>query len=211
VPVSDPVASGFVASFARPGGNITGFTDEEYSFGAKWLSILKEISPDISRVMVLYDPGNANWDGYLRALQAAERSMMVSVSPAPLNGSGDIPRQIESFAREPGIGMIVVPSGLTIVNREMIIALAAMQRLPAMYPFKFFAASGGLAAYGPDLPDLWRRAAEYADRILRGEKPADLPVQAPTKFELVVNNKTAKAMGLIISESFLNLADEVIE
>jgi putative tryptophan/tyrosine transport system substrate-binding protein len=211
VPVSDPVASGFVASFARPGSNITGFTDEEYSFGAKWLSILKNISPNLRHVMVLYDPGNANWDGYFRTLQAAEQSMMVSVSPAPVISSGDISSQMESFALQPGGGVIVVPSGLTIVNREMIIALAATHHLLAMYPFKFFAASGGLAAYGPDLPDLWRRAAEYVDRILRGAKPGDLPVQAPTRFEFVLNLNTAKALGLTIPETLLATADEVIQ
>jgi putative ABC transport system substrate-binding protein len=211
VPVSDPVASGFVASFARPGGNITGFTDEEYSFGAKWLSILKNISPNLQRVMVLHDPGNANWDGYLRALKAAERSLMVSVSSAPVSNSDDIQRQIESFAHEPSSGIIVVPSGLTIVNREMIIVLAAMHRLLGMYPFRFFATSGGLAAYGPDLPDLWRRAADYVDRILRGAKPGDLPVQAPTRFEFVLNLNTAASLGLVIPETLLATADEVIQ
>ena len=151
-PVSDPVASGFVASFARPGGNMTGFIDEQYSFGSKWLSILKDVAPGISRMMMLYDPGNANWDGYLRALQAAAPSLAVSVSDAPVTASGDIARSIKSFARDPGAGMIVVPSGLTIINREMIIALAATHRLPAVYPFKLFVSSGGLAAYGADLP-----------------------------------------------------------
>jgi putative tryptophan/tyrosine transport system substrate-binding protein len=210
-PVSDPVASGFVASFARPGGNMTGFIDEQYSFGSKWLSILKDVAPGISRMMMLYDPGNANWDGYLRALQAAAPSLAVSVSDAPVTASGDIARSIESFARDPGAGMIVVPSGLTIINREMIIALAATHRLPAVYPFKLFVSSGGLAAYGADLPDIWRRAAGYVDRILRGDKPGDLPVQAPTKWEFVINAKTAKTLGLTIPETLLATADEVIQ
>jgi putative ABC transport system substrate-binding protein len=211
VPVSDPVASGFVASFARPAGNMTGFTDQEYSFGGKWLSILKSIVPDVSRVILLFDRGNANWDGYLGTLQDAGRSTSVSVNPAPVNAAGDIELQIDSFAREPGAGMIVVPSGLTIGNREMIIALAARHRLPAIYPFKFFAADGGVAAYGPDLSDLWRRAAEYVDRILKGAKSSELPVQAPTRFEFVINLQTARTLGIDVPATLLSLADEVIE
>jgi putative tryptophan/tyrosine transport system substrate-binding protein len=175
------------------------------------LLLLKDIAPGISRVMMLYDPGNANWEGYLRTLQTVAPSLTVGVRKAPVTASGDIARTIESFAREPGTGMIVVPSGLTIVNREMIIALAATHRLPAVYSFQLFAASGGLAAYEADLPDIWRRAAEYVDRILKGTKPADMPVQAPTKFALVINAKTAKALGLTIPETLLATADEVIQ
>jgi putative ABC transport system substrate-binding protein len=210
-PVSDPVASGFVANFARPAGNATGFIDEEYSFGGKWPSILKSISPNISRVMMLYDPTNPNWEGYLRALQSVAASLALSISEAPVTTSGDIGRSIELFAHEPDGGMIVVPSGLIIVNRQMIIALAAEHRLAAVYPFKVFAASGGLAAYGADLPDIWRRAAGYVDRILKGDKPGELPVQAPIKFELVINANTAKALGLTIPETLLATADEVIQ
>jgi putative ABC transport system substrate-binding protein len=211
VPVSDPVASGFVASFARPAGNMTGFTDQEYSFSGKWLSILKSIAPDVSRVMLLFDHGNANWEGYLGTLQEAGRAMTVSITPTPVNATNDIPFQIESFARESGAGMIVVPSGLTIGNREMIVALAGRYRVPAIYPFKFFSTGGGLASYGPDLSDLWRRAAEYVDRILKGAKPSDLPVQAPTRFEFVLNRRVANALGLTVAQQVEFLADEVID
>jgi putative tryptophan/tyrosine transport system substrate-binding protein len=210
--VADPVSTGFVASFARPGGNITGFTAAEFSFGGKWLSILKDIAPGASRVMFPYSPEDANWSGYLRALEAAAQSLGISISPAPVSTAGEIASKIESFAREPDAGMIVQPSFMTTVNREAIAALAVRHRLPAVYGIKQYVTSGGLASYGAESKDLWRRTAEYVDRILRGEKPADLPVQAPTKFELVVNLKAAKAIGLTIPESFLNLqADVVIE
>jgi putative ABC transport system substrate-binding protein len=211
VPVSDPIASGFVTSIARPAGNLTGFIDEEFSFGGKWLSILRELAPSISRVMMLYDHGNANWAGYLRALQAAGSSAKLSVTASPVTAAGEIVRHIETFATEPGGGLIVVPSSFMIVNRETVVGLTAAHRLPAVYPYKFYAASGGLASYGPDHPDLWRRAAEYVDRILRGGKPGDMPVQSPTKFEFVINLKTTKALGLTIPETLLATADEVIQ
>jgi len=211
VNVADPIASGFVASFAHPGSNITGFTSEEFSFSGKWLTLLKDLTPQLSTVMVLYDQANSNWKGYLHTIERAASTMGVSIRAAPAANIGQMERHIESFAYQRGAGMIVVPSGQTVNNREMIAALAVRHRLPAIYPYKVFAISGGLASYGSDENDLYRRAAQYVDRILRGAKPADLPVQAPTKFEFVINMKAAKAMGLSVPNSLQLLADEVIE
>ena len=211
VNVADPVASGFVASFAHPGGNITGFTNLEFSFASRWLSLLKDIALSVANVMVLYSPDNANWRGYLPTLEAAAPALRVSIRAAPAADAGEIERHVESFAREPGAGMLVLPSGLMNANREIIPALAARYRLPAMYPVKDFAVSGGLAAYGSEFNDPYRRAAQYVDLILKGTKPGDLPVQAPTKFEFVINLKTAKALGLDVPDKLLALADEVIE
>jgi len=211
VHVADPVVSGLVASFARPGGNITGFTNVESSFVAKWLSILKDIAAGVTRVMILYDPANPNWIDYLRTIEAAAPSLRVTVSATPVNHADEIARQIEPFVRERGAGMIVLPSGLMINNREKIAALAAQYRLPAIYSNASFAESGGLVSYGVDSLDLYRRAASYVDRILRGTKPADLPVQAPVKFELVINLKAAKAIGLEVPYNVLLLADRVID
>jgi putative ABC transport system substrate-binding protein len=211
VNVADAVASGFVASMAHPAGNITGFTSVEYSLAGKWLNILKDIAPSTTRVMVLYYPGNANWTGYLPTIQSGARSLGVNLSATPVNTPKETAQRIEAFAAEPGGGMIVLPSGLTIANREEITALCLQRRLPAVYAYSFFASSGGLASYGSDTVDLYRRAAAYVDRILRGEKPGELPVQAPTKFELIINLKTAKAMGLTVPPTLRALADEVIE
>jgi putative ABC transport system substrate-binding protein len=211
VNVADPAASGFVASFARPAGNITGFTSVEFSFAGKWLSILRDLAPGIVNVMVLYFPENANWTGYLRTIEAAAAGLPVSVHAAPMAMPDEIAPQIETFAREPSAGMIVLPGGQTIANRAMIAALAARHGLPAVYPYSYFATSGGLASYGSDTIDIYRRAAGYVDRILHGAKPADLPVQAPTKFEFVINLKAAKAIGLTVPASLQLLADEVIE
>jgi putative ABC transport system substrate-binding protein len=211
VNVADPVASGFVATFARPGGNITGFASLEFSLAGKWLSILKNIAPDLRNAMVLYSPENDNWRGYMQTLQVGAPALGISIRAAPAAEISEIERHIKSISQEVGFGMIVVPSGVTNVNREMIAALAVRYRLPAMYPHKFFATSGGLASYGTDTDDLYRRAAQYVDRILRGTKPNDLPVQAPTKFELVINLKTATAIGLTIPETLLATADEVIQ
>jgi len=211
VNVSDPVASGLVASLARPGGNITGFTSSEYSLGGKWMNILKDIAPSISRVMLLYDPENPNWAGYLRTIEAAATASRVDVSAARVTAADEIVSQVGSFAREPGAGMIVQPAGLTNANRQLIADLAARHRLPAVYPYGFFARSGGLISYGPDFNEQYRGAAAYVDRILRGEKATDLPVQAPTKFELIVNLKAAMALGLTVPPSLQFLADEVIE
>jgi putative tryptophan/tyrosine transport system substrate-binding protein len=211
VNVADPVASGFVASFAHPAGNITGFTSVEYSIAGKWISILKDIAPGVTRTMVLYYPDNSNWAGYLRSIEAAAPALSVNVNAAGAVTSDEIVRQIEAFARKPGGGMVVLPGGLMGVNREKIAALAVRHRMPAIYPYGYFATSGGLASYGSDTVGLYRRAASYVDRILKGEKSGDLPVQAPTKFEFVINLKTAKALGLEIPPNVLALADEVIE
>jgi ABC-type uncharacterized transport system substrate-binding protein len=209
VNVADPVASGFAASFARPGGNITGFTSLEYSFAGKWLSILKDIAPSINRVMVLFNPENPNWTGYLPVIEAGAPSLRVDVSAARATHDDEIARAIETFARQPASGMIVLPSGTS--RYELMVAQAVRHRLPAIYPYDYFADGGGLVSYGSDTLDLYRRAAGYVDRILRGTKAADLPVQAPVKFELVINLKTAKAMGIEVPNNVLLLADRVIE
>jgi putative tryptophan/tyrosine transport system substrate-binding protein len=209
--VTDPAAEGFVATFARPGGNITGFTSEEHSIAGKWLSLLKEIAPGTTNVMMLYYSENPNWQGHWGTIKAAALVLGVTASAAPVANAGEIAHQIEAFARTPHVGMVVVPSGLTTVNREMIVELAARHRVPAVYAHTYFAASGGLVSYGSDGNDLFRRTAEYVDRILRGAKPSDLPVQAPTRFEFAVNLKTAKALGLTVPQSILLRADEVIE
>jgi ABC-type uncharacterized transport system substrate-binding protein len=209
--VADPVASNFVATFAHPAGNITGLTSEEYSLAGKWLTILKDIVPGVARVLVLYNPDNPNWVGYLRTIEAAAPSLAVSVGSAPVTTPEEIARNVEAFTREPGAGMIVVPSGFTSINRETITTLSVRHRLPVMYPYSYYAFSGGLLSYGSNFEDSYRRAAHYVDRILRGAKPGDLPVEAPTKFELVINLKTAKTLGLTVPQSLQLLADEVIE
>jgi ABC-type uncharacterized transport system substrate-binding protein len=209
--IGDPVAQGLVASFARPGGNITGFTSEESSIAGKWLTILKEIAPATTTVMVLYYLENPNWEGHWRTISAAAPGLGIGVRAVPVANASQIANGIESFARESATGMVVVPSGLMGVNREMIADLAARHRLPAVYPHTYYVTSGGLVSYGADENDLYRRAAEYADRILRGTKPADLPVQAPTKFEFAINLKAAKALGLTVPNTLLVSADEVIE
>jgi putative ABC transport system substrate-binding protein len=211
VNVSDPVGSGLVASFAHPGGNITGFTNMEASFAGRWLSLLKDVAPSVSKVLVIYYPDNPNWRGYLPPIEAAARALAVSIEATQVADIGEITRCIEAFAHEPGAGMVVLPSGLMNANRDTIPRLAAQHRLPAMYPVKFFAVSGGLATYGSEYNEPYRRAAQYVDLILRGAQPSDLPVQAPTKFELVINLKTARALGLTIAPAVLAIADEVIE
>jgi putative ABC transport system substrate-binding protein len=213
VNVADPVASGLVASFARPGGNITGFVSLEFSLGGKWVSLLKDIAPDITRVLVLHDPGNSNWTGYRPVIEAAAASLGVNVTTASVVTLGEVEHAIEAFAREPGSGssgMIVIPA-LMSSNREMLAAFAVRYRLAAIYPYDFYADSGGLVSYGSNSLDVVRRSVSYIDRILRGEKPADLPVQAPVKFELVVNLKAAKAIGIEVSYNVLLLADRVID
>jgi putative ABC transport system substrate-binding protein len=209
VNVADPVASGFAASFARPGGNTTGFTSLEYSFAGKWLSVLKDIVPSITRVMVLFDPLNPNWTGYLPVIEAGAPSLQVNVSAARAADADEIARAIETFARQPASGMIVLPSGTS--RYELIVAQATRHRLPAIYPYDYFAEAGGLVSYGSDTLDLYRRAASYVDRILRGTKPADLPVQAPVKFELIINLKTAKAISIEVPYNVLLLADRIID
>jgi putative ABC transport system substrate-binding protein len=206
----DPVGAGYVASLARPGGNVTGFTQSEYSLSAKWLELLKEIAPGVTRVGVLREPGGAGI-GQWAVIQVAAPSFGVELSPVDTRVTGEIERGVAAFAREPHGGLITVVSSSATVHRELIIALAARHRLPAVYPYRYFVTGGGLMSYGPDLPDQYRRAAGYVDRILKGEKPADLPVQAPTKYELAINLKTAKMLNLDVPTTLLARADEVIE
>jgi len=209
--VVDPVGAGLVASLARPGGNATGFSLFEYGISVKWLELLKQIVPNVTRAAVLRDPALTSGTAQLASIQGVAPSFGVELSPVNVHDAGEIERAVSAFARVSNGGLIVVANPLTTINRELIIALAARHRLPAVYPFRFFVTSGGLISYGPDIIDQYRRAAGYVDRILKGEKPADLPVQAPTKFELVINLKTAKALGLQIPDRLLALADEVIE
>jgi putative ABC transport system substrate-binding protein len=209
--VPDPVGAGFVASLARPSGNTTGFTNFEYGMSGKWLELLKKIAPSTTRAAVLRDPSNPSGIGQFGAIQAVAPSLRVECSPIDVHNADEIERTVIDFARAPGGGLIALPNGLTQTHRELIIMLAARHRLPAVYPFRFFAASGGLVSYGPDDVDEFRQVAGYVDRILKGEKPADLPVQAPTKYETVINLKTAKALGLTVPDTLLALADEVIE
>jgi putative tryptophan/tyrosine transport system substrate-binding protein len=207
--VGDPVGMGLVASLARPGGNITGFTPLEFGFGAKWLELLKEIAPRVTRVAVLRDLtiGPAQ----LSAIQAVAPSFGVELSAVGVRDADEIERTVAAFARSSNAGLIVTASTSAVVHRDLITTLAARHRLPAVYSFRYFVTAGGLISYGANSTDPFRRAANYVDRILRGEKPADLPVQAPTKYELVINLKTAKALGLEIPPTLLARADEVIE
>jgi putative tryptophan/tyrosine transport system substrate-binding protein len=211
VAVVDPVGAGLVANLARPGGNTTGFSLYEYGLVGKSLELLKQISPPVTRVGVLRDSANPAEIGQLAAIQTAAPSLGVEVSPIGLRDAGEIERAITEFARVPNGALIVPGSSLANNHRELIIGLAARHQLPAIYSDRIFITDGGLVSYGPDRVDQYRRAAEYIDRILKGEKPADLPVQAPTKYELVINLKTAKALGLTIPPSVLARADEVIE
>jgi putative ABC transport system substrate-binding protein len=211
VNVIDPVGSGFVASLAHPGGNATGFTIYEYSMSGKWLELLKEIAPGVTRAAVLRDPAVASGIGQFGAVQIVAPALGVQMTPVDVRDAGEIERAVAAFARGSHGGLIVTGSALGIVHRELIVTVAARHKLPAVFPGRFYVTSGGLISYGPDLIDQFRRAAGYVDRILKGEKPADLPVQAPTKFELVINLKTAKALGLDVPDRLLALADEVIE
>jgi putative ABC transport system substrate-binding protein len=212
VNVIDAVGAGFVARLARPGGNATGFTPFEYSLSGKWLELSKEIAPNLTRIAILRDPAIATGIGQFAAIQAmAPPSFGLELSPIDVRDAGEIGRDVAAFAREPNGGLIVTASSGTVVHRELIIMLAARHRLPAVYPFRYFVTDGGLISYGPDNADEYRRAAGYVDRILKGEKAADLPVQAPTKYELAINLKTAKALGLTVPPSLLARADDVIE
>ena len=212
VHVADPVGAGFVDSLARPGGNATGFMLVRIQHrAAKWLELLKQIAPGVTRAAVLRDPAIASGTGQFAAIQAVAPSLGVEVSPVNVRDAGEIERAVTAFARSPNGGLIVTASALAQVHRDLIITLAARHNLPAVYFERFFVTGGGLISYGPDLIDQYRRAAGYVDRILKGEKPADLPVQAPTKYELVINLKTAKALGLDVPPSLLARADEVIE
>ena len=211
VSATDPVGSGLVASLARPGGNITGFANFEHTMGGKWLETLKEVAPRVTRVAVILNPGNAALPGQLRTIETAAPALGIQVVAAPVRSAADIERGIAAFAARPNGGLVVLTDFITQTHRDLIVTQAARHRLPAVYNLRSFVAIGGLVSYGTDRADLFRRAASYVDRILKGAKPADLPVQHATKFELVVNLKTAKALGLKIPESFLLRADEVIE
>jgi putative tryptophan/tyrosine transport system substrate-binding protein len=208
---ADPVAAGFVDSLARPGGNATGFMDLEYGMAGKWLELLKQIASGVTRVAVLRDPATPTGPAQFGVIQAVAPSLGMEVNPVNVRDASEIERAVGAVARFPNGGLIVTPSGWASVHRELIVKLAAQHMLPAVYFGRYFVADGGLISYGPDLSDQYRRAASYVDRILKGEKPADLPVQAPTKFELVINLKTAKALGLEIPPPLLARADEVIE
>jgi putative ABC transport system substrate-binding protein len=209
--VIDPVGAGFVASLAQPGGNATGFTIYEYSMSGKWLELLKEIAPNVTRVAVLRDLAVASGTGQFGAVQIVAPSLGVELSPVDVRDAGEIERAVAAFASGINGGLIVTGSAPGVVHRELITTLAARHKLPAVYPGRYYVTAGGLISYGPDFGDQYRRAAGYVDRILKGEKPADLPVQAPTKYELVINLKTAKALGLTVPPSLLARADEVIE
>jgi putative ABC transport system substrate-binding protein len=211
VQVTDAVGAGFVESLSRPGGNATGFSLPEFGFSAKWLELLKQIAPRITRTGVLRDPTNPSGIGLLAGIQGAAAALNVEVSPLGVRDVGEIERVIAAFAQRPNGGLIVVPTALTIINRQLIIDLAARHRLPAIQPYRYFAEAGGLMSYGPDEIDQYRLAAGYVDRILKGEKPAELPVQQPNKFQLVINLKAAKALGLTVPPALLASADEVIE
>jgi putative ABC transport system substrate-binding protein len=210
VNVIDPVGAALVDSLARPGGNATGFIQFEYGISGKWLELLKEIAPGVRRVAVLRDAATSG-TGQFGALQSVAPSMGVELRPVNVGEASEIERTITSFARSPNGGLIQTGSSLAAAHRQLIVTLAARYKLPAVYSTRFFVKAGGLISYGPDFVDQYRRAAGYVDRILKGEKPADLPVQAPTKYELVINQKTAKALGITVPPALLTRADEVIE
>ncbi len=211
VGAADPVGAGFVDSLARPGGNATGFTSYEYSMSSKWLELLKELAPGVKRVAILRDPAISAGTGQFGSIQTAAPSFGVELSPINVRDAAEIERSVTAFERSGNVGLIVTTSASVLAHRDLIITLAARHKLPAVYYARFYVTSGGLASYGPDYVDPYRRAAAYVDRILKGEKPADLPVQAPTKYELVINLKTAKTLGLTVPPMLLARADEVIE
>jgi putative ABC transport system substrate-binding protein len=207
--VADPVLSGYVSSLSHPGGNITGFTNFEYTIAGKWLELLKDVAPGVTNIAIVVDPDNVTGVGYVRVLEAAAQPQGLQLISAPVRNSTDIEQAIDGVARRANSGMIVLPNAVTALNREMIVALAERHNLPAVYPYRYF--SGGLLSYGVDAADVFAQAASYIDRILKGEKPGDLPVQAPNKFDLVINLKTAKTLGLTVPPTLLAIADEVIE
>jgi putative ABC transport system substrate-binding protein len=211
VQISDPVVTGLVASLARPGGNITGFIGGEFERSEKWLELLKEIAPRVAQVTVVMAPENATNVGQFRAIEGVAPSFGAQLTKAGVHDAAEIERALEVFARKSNAGLMVLANPVTIRHRELITSLAVLHRLPSVYPYRLYVTSGGLASYGPDLADLYRSGASYVDRILRGEKPGDLPIQHPTKFELVINLKTAKALGLNVPPSLLSRADEVVE
>jgi ABC-type uncharacterized transport system substrate-binding protein len=209
--VADPVGGGFVDSLARPGGNVTGFTPFEYGIAGKWLELLKEIAPNVTRAAVFRDPSISTGIGQFAAIQSVAPSLGVEVSTVNVRDAGEIERAVAGFARSSRGGLILTGSAFATVHRDLIITLSARHKLPTVYPWRIYVTSGGLISYGPDFNDQHRQAARYVDRMLKGEKPSDLPVQAPTKYELVINMKTAKALGLDIPTTVLARADEVIE
>jgi putative tryptophan/tyrosine transport system substrate-binding protein len=207
----DPVGAGFVNSMSRPGGNATGFIGFEYGMGAKWLELLKQIVPSVTRAAIVRDPTITAGIGMWGAIQAAAPSLGIDVIPVNIHVAGEIERAVAAFARSPNGGLVVTGSGLATINRDLIVMLAAGHKLPAIYFERYFVAAGGLASYGASMVEQYRKAAGYVDRILKGEQAADLPVQAPTKYELVINIKTARALGLAMPDTLLARADEVIE
>jgi putative ABC transport system substrate-binding protein len=209
--VADPVGAGIVDSLAHPGGNATGFMIYEYNLGAKWMELLKEIAPRVTRVAIIRNAANPAGVAQFATLQNAAQSLGVQASPINVRDAGEIERSVEAFARSPDGGLVVTQSASATVYRDVIIAAAARHKLPAVYALRYDATGGGLISYGPDIVDQFRQAAAYVDRVLKGEKPADLPVQAPTKYELTINLKTAKAFGLTMPDSLLARANEVIE
>jgi putative ABC transport system substrate-binding protein len=209
--VADPVAGGIVAQLDRPSGNVTGFAASEASLGGKWLELLSEIAPGLKRASIMFNPDAAVVSTYMPSFEAAARSLKVVPTIAPVRSDGEIETAIIALGREPEGGLVVLPSAFMTTHRSPIISAAARNNLPAVYRYSFFVKDGGLLSYGPDVVDLYRRAATYVDRILRGAKPTDLPVQLATKYEMVVNLKTAKALGLTVPQSILLRADEVIE
>jgi putative ABC transport system substrate-binding protein len=211
VVVSDPVGGGFVTNLARPGGNITGFQNFEIAIGGKWLQVLKEIAPGVRRVAFVHSPDISAHLAFMRTAEAVSASLGITVTPVGLRSAAEIEPALRTFAKEPNGGLIVAPSPFNTVNQNLIIALASELRLPAIYPFRYFAENGGLSSYGFDMVQQHRGAASYVDRILKGEKPGDLPVQAPTKYDLVINLKSAKALGLTVPAALQARADEMIE
>src|SRR5262249_38778680 len=211
VQVADAGSSGFVSNIARAEGNITGIANFEFSMGGKWLQVIKDCAPTVSSVAVIFDPANPSWAPYLRAVEAAAPTFGMQLTPAGVTNAADIERDITAFSRKPNGAIVVIPAPVTVIHADTIIAMAAHQRLPAVYPYGFHAQRGAPLSYGNVLAESYRGAAFYVDRILKGEKPADLPVEFPTKFELAINLKTAKALGLEVPPTLLARADEVIE
>jgi putative tryptophan/tyrosine transport system substrate-binding protein len=210
--VGDPIGQGFVSSFAHPGGNITGFTSFEFAIGAKWLELVKEIVPELGRIAFIFNPETAPFaEKFVHSIEPLAHSLGVRLMVTPTRDAREIDRALVAVSGEPKGGLIVSPDAFTTANRGLIISLAARYRLPAIYPYRFFAADGALLSYGHDFNEPWRRAPSYVDKILKGASPADLPIQQPTKFELVINLKTAKALGLTIPPQLLDRADELIE
>ena len=209
--VNDPIGSGFIANLARPGGNLTGLTLFEAGIAGKWLSMLKEIAPHLTRAGFMFNPKTTSFAHYVPDAEAMAASLAIELVPSPVENAADIERTVGSLARLPNVGLVLPPDATTVVHRNLVIELAARHRLPAVYAFRLFVVAGGLMSYGIDFVDVFRQAASYVDGILRGDKPADLPVQTPTKYETIINLRTAKTLGLAVPPGILVAADEVIE